>query len=32
VALKRKRWLQGGVMVLLAGTALSIATGLLKEQ
>ena len=31
-ALKRKRWLLGGVMLLLAGAALSIAAGLLKEQ
>jgi len=31
-ALKRKRWLEGGFLVMLAATALSIATGLLKEQ
>ena len=31
-ALKRRRWLEGGILVLLAGAALSIATGLLKEQ
>lgn len=32
VALKRKRWLEGGLLVMLAATALSIASGLLKEQ
>jgi len=31
-ALKRRRWLEGWILVLLAGAALSIATGLLKEQ
>lgn len=32
LALKRKRWLEGGLLVMLAATALSIASGLLKEQ
>ncbi len=32
VALKRKRWLEGGFLVMLTATAWSIATGLLKEQ
>lgn len=30
--LKRRRWLGGGFLVMMAGTALSIALGILKEQ
>lgn len=32
LALKRRRWLEGGLMVMLAATALSMAMGILKEQ
>jgi len=32
VALKRRRWLEGGFLLMMAGTALIVALGILKEQ